>query len=499
MNPPTTQANGDRPQRQFSGANHEPATLSHEKSHHTPMRRLIMTNHNRHAEQKGQRQGNEAAQSDGELVGRAKTHSSFAELRRSLVDASAVAEFIQKNYTGRLRDPKQLNNFFQALSNRPETIFTEFCGLYKKEVCLMLERMLEVYSTATSTSAVPISPAAHEFIIRCEQNGVRRMTWADELTQTNGTQKVEKGEEGEEGVDAKASASASGPVPVLLFSPRELIKKVANVEPRGRLERMIEMSTTTADLESCARKLQTVATPAQEGKKNLEYAAVCRLLSKLASKTRRTCEAIIRTATEAGKLPVDDLSALDQVIGTLLAVTQRSFSERPPVVQQHPIAKLSNLVKWCNTHNLLQYNADKYSALVEALEKQSSLELHAQAAQLETVLLLKGLQPGDDAAATETLQKLWNESLGRYEPCSADVLSSIAVVCRADGISDTLRTRVAQRLVLTQQCVQRERKSNETILPRRALSFVLAEQSKEKRDAVKRMLAKEENKKRGRD
>nr|CCC95660.1 unnamed protein product [Trypanosoma congolense IL3000] len=431
---------------------------------------------------------------DVQPVKKVKTQSGFSDLRHSLVSAAAIAEHIQKNYIDKLHDSKQVHNFLQALSNCQEAIFAELCENHKREVVLVIERMFEMYSTSTPSPQVVIPPAAHEFIIRCEKNGVRKSSWASDLeSRDNITEASEEIKKEQEAKDTNAVQVA----PVMLFTPRELIKKIAALDPRGRLERMIEMCATIGDLNSCVQKLRYFVISYQNDGEEMDYTACCQLISKLSSKSRRVCEALLRGGSstdvdsEAKELSKEDALELDEVLDGLLSTTQDVLANRPQSKQHQPISKLTKFVTWCNMHGLLKENGTKYKKIGEDLEQQASLCMQAQATQLETVLLLKALQPGDEKAVKEATDKLWCESKGRYEPCSADVLSSIAVVSGASGISDPLRAQVAQRLVLTQQKLQEERNITQTVLPRRALNFVAAEQSKEKRAAVKRMLAKE--------
>ncbi|EAN82050.1 hypothetical protein, conserved, partial [Trypanosoma cruzi] len=193
---------------------------------------------------------------------------------------------------------------------------------------------------------------------------------------------------------------------------------------------------------------------------------------------------------EPPHLSSDDLATLSGTIDILLSLTQRALATRPSFTSQHPISKLTHFAKWCDGYGLL---GKSQIESVAALEAQATRDLGSQATQLETVMMLKSLPSGDEAALRTVLDNIWNEKEGHFEPYSADVLSSIAVLAGAHGISDAFRAQVAGRLMKTQQ----ERLSGSGAdLPRRALRFVNAEHSKEKQKSIKRMLAAEEDKKR---
>ncbi|KEG09157.1 hypothetical protein DQ04_05701000, partial [Trypanosoma grayi] len=102
----------------------------------------------------------------------------------------------------------------------------------------------------------------------------------------------------------------------------------------------------------------------------------------------------------------------------------------------------------------------------------------------------KALPHGDEAAVQQALDDIWDEAAGHFTPCSADVLSAIAVAASSSSMSDAFRTRVAERLIMTSQ---RRLQDSGQQLPRRALKFVNAVQSREKQESIRRMLAAQEN------
>ncbi|ESL10042.1 hypothetical protein TRSC58_02230 [Trypanosoma rangeli SC58] len=403
-----------------------------------------------------------------------KTHSTFVELRRTLVDAAAVANFIEQHHDTKLRDVKQVNSFYQAISNCTEDLFASLCQQHRRQVHLALERMFELYATRKVT----ISSAVHEFLIRCEQNGVKTLKWATELESEAPT--TIDNSTATQGTAIKRQQQQQL-LPVLL-SPLELLKRLAGIDPRGRLERMIEMCLTLGDLYTCARKLCKVT----GGEKGLEYAATCQLISKTASKARRICGAAL--LADAPHLSSEEAATLSNVITTLISVTERALAARPPSTSQQPISKLAHFAKWCEGYGLLERSHMK---AVAALEAQATRDLGLQATQLETVMMLKALPAGDEAAVRAALDGIWNEREGHFDPHSADVLSSIAVVSAAKGMSDAFRALVAARLVKTQQ---RQLHGGGLQLPRRALKFVNDEYSREKKELITRMLAAEQEK-----
>ncbi|KAG8342078.1 hypothetical protein ERJ75_001352100 [Trypanosoma vivax] len=434
-----------------------------------------------------------------------RTQSQFTELRLSIKNASSVAALIQHNLSTKLRTPRWVNSFFQAMSNCPEDLFATLCREYKREVCLMLERMLELYTNSGGAHMqMKMLPAAHEFIIRCEQNGVRKNEWSTDILEKDG---ATEGDQTNVTVDGKAPSSQSAvdavtpkAVPLLVLSPRDLIKKIAAIDPRGRLERLIEMSTTVLDLHKCAnRLLKKSETAGAESEKSLDYATMCQLIGKLASKARRVCEVVLRDkglSSDALEVPKncssEDIETLDAVLESLLIITRHTIARRSPANPKQPVARLGHLVRWCSSHGfIMEGKTQKYQEALQSLDEQASLDLRTLEGQLEAVLILKGLPPGDERAAQKELEKLWNDSLGRYDPCSVDVLSSIAVVAGADGMSEDFRSLVAKRLMRTHKQLESECQDGTARLPRRALNFVLAQQSREKQKIVKRMLAEE--------
>jgi hypothetical protein len=254
-----------------------------------------------------------------------KPNSNFALLHSMLGDAAMIAEYIREYHSSeKFRDAKSVNTFLQAISQRPETVYAELMANYKDEVFTTLERLFAVYALGRQS----MIPPAHEFLIRCEQAGVRKAAWADSV-KTLPAKKPETEEEhaeGNAGTDTAtaAASSASSPAPspssaptlpaeaTSLLSPRELLKKLSALDPVGRLQRLIELSDTVEDVQVCAKKLAVLLSDTDgpdsgSGNGNtvnntgerFDFVAKCQLISKLLSKARRVVEPAFAPTKEA--------------------------------------------------------------------------------------------------------------------------------------------------------------------------------------------------------
>lgn len=416
----------------------------------------------------------------------AKTTSAFTELRAALSDAAAIAAYIREHHKKGLSEPKTMNTFLQAVSNRPDAVYSELTAAHKAEVAVLLERLFSLFSIGK----VPMSPAAQELIIRCEQHGVRKPEWAGEVTTLEGQEPS-------------------------LFTPRELLKKLSALDPLGRLQRQIELCSSVEDLCVCAKKMRAMFQrgPADGGEEQeIEYAKQCQLLSKILSKARRLVspprekhtgtapdeqqaegdgegagnEATVDAEdTGAPQLSKEDRETFCTFTALTVAILQEVLAGRPTSATQQPISKFVHFAHWCSTYDLM---TDDDTAIIIGLEDQANADLLAQANQLETVMTLKALTPGDETALQLALDALWTAGKEKhYEPASVDVLSTIATAASANGISDTFKRDVAERLVRTQLALR----DNGLQLPRRALRFVNAEQQKVKQAAIAKQLAAE--------
>ncbi|KAG5490663.1 hypothetical protein JKF63_00785 [Porcisia hertigi] len=236
-----------------------------------------------------------------------KPNSNFALLHSMFGDAATIAEYIREYHSSdKFRDIKSVNTFLQAVSQRPEAVYGELMSKYKDEILTTLERLFALYALSKN----PMTPSAHEFLIRCEQEGVRKSAWGEGVhtlpakeTKVDVTASTEGGAEG-------LSPSPQAPAPAVppldeatasLLSPRELLKKLAALDAVGRLQRLIELSRSVEDIQVCAKKLTSLFADRQDDAESgdvfystraakLDYAAKCQLISKLLSKARRLVE-----------------------------------------------------------------------------------------------------------------------------------------------------------------------------------------------------------------
>eukprot|EP00796_Vickermania_ingenoplastis_P011060 gene11060-7691_t len=403
--------------------------------------------------------------------------SSFARLRSEVETPAEVALYLAAHRREVLRTPKALHTFLSAaLAGRAASFFDDLAKNFKKE---LFDLLFGLYSMA-STGKMPLSPASHEFIIRCEQCGVRDAAWEADLAA--------------HGVDTS------------LLTPKAMLKRLGQLDPVGRLQRLLETCATPADLAKCARRLKTrILSPDDDGNpasssgptsaSEETYATNCQLLSKLVSRIRRL-GAAPRGATLEAKEPTPDAPSLswDE---TEMAVARASVSDsmellehllkhRPATSTRSPVSKLLRFVEWAQPLGLS--TADDVER-VRALQQAEEQALEQTAAQMETVLAIKSVPPGDEAALTEVLDRLWNSGdLKSFRPWSPDVLSCIATAAAAEGISSALQATTARRLTATQAALQAA--GDKRQLPRRALRFVQSVTQAEKQvDMAKRIEA----------
>lgn len=252
-----------------------------------------------------------------------KPNSNFALLRSVLGDAETIAEYIRDYHSSeKFREAKSVNTFLQAISQRPKAVYEELMSQYKNEVFTTLERLFALYALGKN----PMIPPAHEFLIRCEQEGVRKSAWGEGVR----TLPVRAAEADAaipaEGETEGVAPSPQPPAPVAplldaevasLLSPRELLKKLASLDAVGRLQRLIEMSRSVADIQVCAKKLTAMVTDAQDdvekgsvfpstSAEKFDYAAKCQLISKLLSKARRLVEPTFAPSPRAAATGASD-------------------------------------------------------------------------------------------------------------------------------------------------------------------------------------------------
>lgn len=418
-----------------------------------------------------------------------KVISAFTEMRISLPDAASIADYIRKNHDSKVfQMSKSLNMFLQAVSNRPDSLYVELINSFKSEVAILLERLYALFSIGKVT----MSPSAHEFVIRCEQHGARAASWATGVSPLEGKEPS-------------------------LFTPRELIKRLAAISPVARLHRQIELCHSVEDIATCAKKLQTLVSTVEDNEGGgLDYATRCQLVSKVISKARRLVT--VRPATsadhrssvepQAEKEETDASeenapsmsSAMERVIDLTkaereqfqdlvhitLRVLRKVLAARPTSTVQQPTAKWVLFSKWCTAHDFIR---EEDSILVKELEQKWEDDLIKQATQLEAVMRLKELATGDEDALLAVVEELWQAGSGAHLfPCSADILSAIGSAANADTISDKAKQHIASRLVSTQAF----HTDGSVTLPRRALRFVHAVRAKKELESLKHRQAETE-------
>ncbi|KAG5465831.1 hypothetical protein CUR178_00545 [Leishmania enriettii] len=258
--------------------------------------RSLSGKHGNHAPRDGER----AAKREKKEL---KPNSTFALLHSLLGDAATIAEYIREYHsTDKFREVKSVNTFLQAVSQRPKAVYEELMSQHKDEVFTALERLFALYALGKS----PMIPPAHEFLIRCEQGGVRKVTWGEgvrTLPAKVAEARPSTSAEGETAAEAPSPPPRAPVAPPLdadvapLLSPRELLKKLAALDVVGHLQRRIEMASTVVEMQVCAKKLTAVLTDMEDGADRastfstsaakLDYATKCQLISKLLSKVRR--------------------------------------------------------------------------------------------------------------------------------------------------------------------------------------------------------------------
>lgn len=451
-------------------------------------------------------------------------------LHATLTTADAIAAYLQdKAHKEVLTDPKTLQTFIGAtLSGRSEDVFSSLVSDFKHEVFQLL---FSLYSLCT-TGKMVLRPPSHEFLIRCEQHGVRRPEWEAALTAAHG-------------------------VDTSLLTPKAMLKRLAQVEPVGRLQRLMEMSTSPEDLRKCALKLKKMVEGTEEGEEGPQegssaaatktppgsvaalrargkttaaarksgnlfltedsaYAQKCQLLSKLVSKMRRVAAGSVKSANEDGNavdvekeeeivaqdenneeengehegdVPKQDdakihWSSEEQLViresfSIITSILDALMKEKPTSSTLHPVGKLLKCAEWALPLELI---SEKDAKHIKALDDATQESLQQTADQMEIVMRLKALPEGDSTALETLLNELWSDSTQCFAPSSSDVLSSIATAAERKGMDEVLQRETARRLTATQTTLKASGSSQ--VLPRRALRFVHANLQKEKQAEV---------------
>ncbi|KAK7200593.1 hypothetical protein NESM_000115200 [Novymonas esmeraldas] len=457
-----------------------------------------------------------------------KPSSNFALLHSMLGDAATIAEYVREYHSSdKFREARSVNTFLQAVSQRPDAVYVELMSQFKDEVFTTLERLFALYALGKN----PMIPPAHEFLIRCEQEGVRKSAWAEGVRTL--PPKEPEAEAAADAVDGVVDGVAPSPrLPVraapsldaeaaALLSPRELLKKLTALDPIGRLQRQIELAGTVADLQVCANKLAAVVSEGSSAlssttAEKFDYAAKCQLIGKLLSKARRLVEpafapppppepsptsveedvgspeegdAAAATAAAPAQrrdpLTADEVALFQDTASTAFHALETVLEQRHATATQQPLSKFVKVLEWCREKGLLAAADGRFAAV---LEQQTEQDMAEQASQLETVIDLKSLAAGDTTALRVVVDRLWEAGHGKcFSPSSVDVLSAVAVAASAAGVDADVKRLVADRLVQTQRHL-----ADTAVLPRRALRFVNDERNKVKQAAIAKQLEEEE-------
>lgn len=343
----------------------------------------------------------------------------------ALKDATAIAARVRETHNTHLRQPKELNSLLQVLSNKAPELYTDLFENFKMEVVVLLERLCEQGSAKNGV----VQPQGHEFVVRCEQHGLKKSAWFD-------------------GVRPLANTAAP------LLSPKAMLKKISAVDPQGKMIRRIEMCKSMEDLAGTAERLMA------EGYADLVPSdAQAIAFSRLVSKARRLVEFESKTlkAEKASAVP----GARDAV-AALMATAEELQKHQAASAGARPLSKLEHFVTWAGAQGLL---GD--AAVADSIVQSNRATLEAQTTQLEAVVLLKSAGT-DETRFDEVLRSLWNKTEQALTLTTPDVLSTLAVA--AAQMPENVRDRVVDMLTLTAK-----KKLAGTQLPRRALAFIANE------------------------
>ncbi|CCW69928.1 unnamed protein product [Phytomonas sp. Hart1] len=329
-----------------------------------------------------------------------------------------------------------------------------------------------------------MTPSAHEFILRCEQQGVGAADWAADLRPMEGMEPA-------------------------LLSPSGILKRLGAIDPVGHLRRRIELSRDLPGMVACVQEMATLfSTRTAEGSDGgaIPYAIQCQLNCKLISKARRlltppsdsTNRDPAGESADAVEVPTPDVEDTntpgkiipltseerdqfkDVVSGALALFKSTLHSVSSATGTQQPILKWCRFSSWCSAHDLI-HAADL--AAIQGLDERRNVEMVSQLSQLETVMKLKTLREGTEEELRALVEELWQNGEGKYlQPYSLDVLSCLATAASAEQVSQGLKSLIADRLVKTQLFFSNPEngKTTERIqLPRRALRFVNEQRAKQ--------------------
>ncbi len=361
--------------------------------------------------------------------------SQFATMFAALKDAASIAARIRETHNAQLRQPKELNSLLQVLSSKPSELYADLFENYKAEVVVLLERLCEQGSAKNGA----VQPQGHEFVIRCEQHGLKKAAWS-------------------EGVSPLPSTAAP------LLTPKAMLKKISAVDPQGKMIRRIEMCKSMEDLASAAARITA------EGYADLvpsDSQAIA--FSRLVSKGRRLVE------TEMKTLKLEKASGVPgarDAVAAVMEAAEELQRHRATSAGARPLSKLEHFVQWVTAQGLLDD-----VAVAESIVESNRVTLEAQTSQLEAVVQLKSAG-ADEAQFDEVLRSLWSKADQSLSISTPDVLSALAVA--AAQMPDNVRDRVVDMLTLTAK-----KRLAGTQLPRRALNFI-ANERRRHQQATKR-------------
>lgn len=439
-----------------------------------------------------------------------KQTSAFNDLCKSLQTIDSVNEYVRTNHMSALRQHKDMNSLLQSLSNRNDEFYEALFDNSKAEVLVLLERIVELTSTIKKQSNSKggaqgashqkkegngIFPAAlHEFCLRAEYYGVKKTAW---------------------GTAAASLELLPGATSPALLTPKEMLSKIASIDPQGRMIRRIEMCNDIPSLLRTVKEFNTVFLAQKASSPEVDvYVALGRLLSKC----RRLFEILARGGSspasqnaeeeEGAEPPSGDSDALPSIAKKYSALTPELKQSIEGALKEvmalyetvtgqtrgashtlaPPIVKMKTLISWAQMAGVIAHT-DAYDAQTEKLAKVAEESMVSAAQSLECVMKLKSVSLStseeEGSGAATQLSTIVDEMVRTDEESglevlaisTPDVLSSLATAAAA--LKDlAVKDRVVRVLVATQRHVLGDSAS----LPRRALHFVAAERNRVKQE-----------------
>lgn len=376
-----------------------------------------------------------------------RKESEFASLRKELTTAKTIAQYIEANHQSTLRETKGLNTFFQVISNRPDKVYTKLFRKYKPHVTLILERLVgfvqgsqgsgKLAKGQSSSGKATLTPSAHEFLIRCEREGVHRKAWFasmkgeedvdDDSAESDGegiaNPAADDDEDEEEGrategkritIDGATPGSTTAPVTQRIsdvlssnLTPKAMIKMLSVIDVMGRLTRMIEIANNADTCRDSAARIV--------GAEELSGSEKVQLHTRLISKIRRLIapfgkatpnknensdedesSAPAAAAAKTGKaLPVAIIATreeADEIVKIALDISYELFIRQ----KMAPTTKYTKFVEWCKADGCGLIPED-HAEMVAEVDTQNDEAMVLQASAIEVLLALKGAEDGKAA------------------------------------------------------------------------------------------------------